>query len=205
MNTLKILFRELKAAMIFAGVDKTRYVLNGVRFESQANGIPLIVACDGRRLVALQTSIIEGQPKEKFGFHLQASFLKTLTKMPLKPQDEIHISFGEGVSWKAVVSIPRVGISITDPAKESCQGNYPNWRQVLPTNKQALARHISLNTGYLASFAVASKMLNGGCVVILSPDPSFPSEIFLETYPNFYGVLMPSKLANNPTCFISKP
>lgn len=102
-------------------VDETRYVLNGILFSFKENKLTL-VATDGRRL-ALFDSDLEFPRSHERDFIVPTKAVTELQRL-LGDDAEIQVSVAENlVSFE---------ISGSQLVSKLVEGNYPNYRQVIP-------------------------------------------------------------------------
>ncbi len=103
--------------------DETRYVLNGI-FTSFRDGKMTLVATDGRRLAMVDTDL-----------EFPASH-ETDVIIPTKAVQELQRLLGEGGEVLVKLSDSQVSFQIGDTllASKLIEGNYPNYRQVIPAD-----------------------------------------------------------------------
>jgi DNA polymerase III sliding clamp (beta) subunit (PCNA family) len=118
------LVQSIQGALDFVSTDATRYILNGVYLEGGDNGA--VVATDGRRLAAYSASV-----------PIPASFV-----IPTDSAAYLNTHTTEGPCWlqtsgtaedrtveKVMVRMDQSALFVFRPVA----GNYPNYRQVIPT------------------------------------------------------------------------
>jgi len=106
-----------RKAAPFASDDETRFVITGIRLDVEELGIPRVVSTDGRRLCVLRVPIL---PLEK---SVTLPSLKFLLWNKLEDScalgvDEVRFELRSG-PWTVVGRL--------------IEGQYPNWRQVVPS------------------------------------------------------------------------
>lgn len=115
----------LKRVSYATSTDESRYVLNGVLLQSCETGWNLI-GTDGRRL-AIATIDGPCEPIEAILPNKAVSMLKSLDEAEI-------VSVSIGSSW-AEFSTPSLTIRT-----KLIEGNFPNWRQVMPSQKTFAAQ-----------------------------------------------------------------
>lgn len=140
---MKITASFYSAALITAAAkNDVRSYLKSVRVEPSPDGGALIVATDGHRILVAHDAKAEGVE----------TCLLPLVKVPTKC-DVINVTLGEHVSFNfgaTTVTAPKV------------EGNYPEWRRVLPTTHRKDAEIYNGNhlcADYLADSLKISKAL----------------------------------------------
>jgi DNA polymerase-3 subunit beta len=120
---IKGMLRKTSFAM---STDESRYVLNGIFFSLKEHKLTM-VATDGRRL-ALVEEEVEVADKSQGEFIIPAKAVNELIRL-LQEKGEVEIKFGEN----------HVGFTLKDEkdfsilvATKLIEGNYPNYRQVIP-------------------------------------------------------------------------
>lgn len=117
--------------------DETRYVLNGILFSLADNKLTL-VATDGRRL-ALFDNDIEFPKSHERNFILPTKAVTELQRL-LGEEGEVTISTSENLA--------SFELNGTFLASKLVEGNYPNYRQVIPAEAKeriSLEREAVLN------------------------------------------------------------
>ena len=194
---------ELLAALLFASTDESRYTLNGVCIELRPMNKPTIVATDGRRLVVIET--VAEQTEESSGTHrilMRADFAKPLCALckalggKLFPWIDI-----ENKAGSARVSTRIVGAECYIEAEKNglIEGEFPEWRKVLPPRNKAKREPISdvaMNAGFMADFAKAAKILEApGPIMQMSlAGKEQQIEVKIPGLDGFYGLIMQCKL-----------
>jgi len=120
---------DLKAALdktaYAMSADESHYVLNGVYFEVQPGGVTL-VATDGRRLAMLNCDMLADVDSAK-SFIVPRNTIEDLRKT-LGQSDSVGLSISDGM-----VSFEIGNLTLTTKLIE---GNYPNFRQVIPDSSK---------------------------------------------------------------------
>ncbi len=122
-EVLRGMLRKTSFAM---STDESRYVLNGI-FISLKDHKLTMVATDGRRL-ALVEEEVDVAEKSQGEFIIPAKAVNELTRL-LQEKGEVEINFGENQA--AFTLKDEKGFSILIATK-LIEGNYPNYRQVIP-------------------------------------------------------------------------
>lgn len=130
---LRINQADLKAALdktVYAmSFDETRYILNGIYFEAEEGKLTL-VSTDGRRLAGLNFDADEPVVFEK-------SFI-----IPRNTIDELRKALGRSdvVGLLVSDSMARFEINNLTITTKLIEGNYPNFRQVIPDSSKYRAK-----------------------------------------------------------------
>jgi DNA polymerase III subunit beta len=111
----------LKKTSFAISTDETRYVLNGI-FASFREGKLALVATDGRRLAMADTDL-----------EFPASH-ETDVIIPSKAVNEIQRLLGDSGDVEVKLSDSQISFTVGDTflASKLIEGNYPNYRQVIP-------------------------------------------------------------------------
>jgi DNA polymerase III subunit beta len=136
--------RMLKSVSYAQSSDETRYIMNGVYFNFEGNGLTL-AATDGRRLAVISKEV---EVTEDNAGHLI---------LPAKTVGEVERLLGQGDSVRIAFNDRQVAFEINteaDAAAEAglldniylvskvVEGNYPNYRQVIPKEND---QHLKVN------------------------------------------------------------
>ena len=113
--------RAIRMTQYAMSVDESRYVLCGILIEMSAEGTQL-VATDGRRLAV--KGISAGQVAENVSAIIPA---KTVHQIIKAAESSATVEMTIGIGG---ITVSTAGLEITSKLIE---GNYPNWRQVLPS------------------------------------------------------------------------
>jgi DNA polymerase-3 subunit beta len=167
---------ELKALLICAGKKDVRYYLNGVHFESSANGI-IAASTDGHRLLCINLPA-ENAPGIKNIIPRALIEAAVKTKAPV-----IDISI-EGHQVTLSSAGQSISGSITD-------GVFPDFRRVIPNSVSGIQGN-EFNNEYLVDFDKIGKLLNGGKASVLQNGTGM-SALVKFTDENVIGVIMPFK------------
>ncbi len=191
--------QELAAALLFASIDETRYVINGVLIEVRAGKQPLIVATDGRRLVSIESVAAQDEPDciEDHSFVLSPGFIKPICAL-------VRTLGSKELPWLTLdvtpgskkVGVAHVGGFFTLECRELAliDSPYPNWRGSVPakSKKREPVTHIGINASFVGDFSKAAKILGSNTPVIqmslVGKEASV--EIVLSGVTNFYGLVM---------------
>lgn len=117
----------LKRTAFAISTDESRYVLNGI-YHSLKNHKVTLVATDGRRL-ALVEEEVDVQAESEGEFIVPTKAINELTRL-LQPAGEISIRYTDNQVAFALKGEKSPAILIISKLVE---GNYPNYRQVIPT------------------------------------------------------------------------
>ena len=165
---------ELKALLLCAGKKDIRYYLNGVHFESSANGM-IAAATDGHRLLCINLPI-ENAPGS------QNLIPRALIEAAVKTKSvyiEITIEGGNVTLASAGQSISG---SITD-------GVFPDYRRVIPNSVTGIQGN-DFNNTYLVDFDKIGALIEGGKASVLQNGPGMSALVRFDNE-NAIGVIMP--------------
>ena len=165
---------ELKALLLCAGKKDVRYYLNGVHFESSANGM-IAAATDGHRLLCINLPI-ENAPG------IKNLIPRALIEAAVKTKSvyiEITIEGGNVTLASAGQSISG---SITD-------GVFPDYRRVIPESVSGIQGN-DFNNTYLVDFDKIGALIEGGKASILQNGPGMSALVRFDNE-NAIGVIMP--------------
>lgn len=145
----QVLRDALKKTSYAISTDETRYVLNGILFSFKENKLTL-VATDGRRL-ALVDLEIEFPRSQEVDIIVPAKAVTELGRL-LGDEGEVRLSVEEN----------QVAFQIGDTllASKLIEGNYPNYRQVIPgeaKERVTLERELFLNAVHRVSLLSSEK------------------------------------------------
>jgi hypothetical protein len=191
---------EIKAAMLFASTDDSRFVLNGVHFQARENDFPIMVATDGRRLCVIESESPQDEGVQPFELTIKTDALKAIVgfakqfgefgkqiAIEYHPSQRIVVEFANRVfvdyEKDAVIEIP-----------------YPMWREVIPTGvqKEPIST-IAINAELVSDFAKVAKALEcepGIHCNLFSETGAF--EVRFSSKPNVYAVVCPMKPDSEP-------
>jgi len=179
--------KHLRAIVKLASTDERRYVLNGVRCEFGEHGI-FLVATDGRKLGVLHAN---SNPFPQTAFTLP----HTIVEMVARGNTErlpVEISDEDGLLVK--LFLDQGVLECTKENEALIDGNYPNWRHVIPSGPICSVPHAKVRFDYLDAFHELAAELSAG----VSPIMQFtgvgnPITIQFEELPEFLGVVMPMR------------
>ena len=139
----------LKKTSYAISTDETRYVLNGILFSFKENKLTM-VATDGRRL-ALVDLDLEFPQSQEVDIILPTKCVTELSRL-LGEEGDVKMSVGENqVAFE---------ISGTLLVSKLIEGNYPNYRQVIPGEAKeriALERELFYNAVHRVSLLSSEK------------------------------------------------
>jgi DNA polymerase-3 subunit beta len=139
----------LKKTSYAISTDETRYVLNGILFSFKENKLTM-VATDGRRL-ALVDLEMEFPRSQEADIIVPTKCVTELARL-LGDEGDVKMSVGENqVAFE---------IGATLLVSKLIEGNYPNYRQVIPgeaKERVALEREIFLNAVHRVSLLSSEK------------------------------------------------
>ena len=190
---------ELKAALLFASEDESRYVLNGLLIECRGLGRPTIIATDGKRLAVIETLAEQsGEAGEDRSLLLRAEFITALVALSKALGGKLFpwIEFTNRKGSKQV-QVAFVGSKCVIDVEDGAliEGEYPNWRGILPAKKaeRKPLNDLGLNAEYIGDFAKAAKIMEADTPIVQMNLIGKESAIEVRLYslPQFYGLIMP--------------
>ena len=117
----------LRRTAFAISTDESRYVLNGI-FHSLKNHKVTLVATDGRRL-ALVEEEVDVAPESEGEFIVPTKAINELTRL-LQPAGDVSIRYTDNQVAYTLTGEKSPQVLIVSKLVE---GNYPNYRQVIPT------------------------------------------------------------------------
>jgi DNA polymerase-3 subunit beta len=167
---------ELKALLICVGKKDVRYYLNGVHFESSANGI-IAASTDGHRLLCINL------PNEQ-AEGVKALIPRALIEAAVKTKSVyIEITI-EGHQ----VTLSSMGQSISGSITD---GVFPDFRRVIPNSVSGIQGN-EFNNEYLVDFDKIGALIEGGKASVLQNDVGMSALVRFGNE-NVIGVIMPFK------------
>ncbi len=145
----QILRDALKKTSYAISTDETRYVLNGILFSFKENKLTL-VATDGRRLALVDLEVEFPRSQE----------IEII--VPTKAVTELGRLLGDEGEVRLSVEDNQVAFQIGDTllASKLIEGNYPNYRQVIPAEAKervTLERELFLNAVHRVALLSSEK------------------------------------------------
>jgi len=145
----QLLRDALKKTSYAISTDETRYVLNGILFSFKENKLTL-VATDGRRLALVDLEL-------EFPRSQEVDII-----VPTKAVTELGRLLGDEGDVRMSVEENQVSFQIGDTllASKLIEGNYPNYRQVIPgeaKERVTLERELFLNAVHRVSLLSSEK------------------------------------------------
>jgi DNA polymerase III beta subunit, central domain len=128
----------IKALIPCASKDENRFILNGLYFDVKAaDQVCNIVATDGRRLAAVKLPISTDNPD--FSFIVSAGDVKLWLKdKTLKRLDLVKVLFNDYMRRGRLLG--------TELSFKAIEGNYPNYRQVIPKFQNSNVGRLQLDS-----------------------------------------------------------
>ncbi len=118
-----VLLEGLRKTSYAISSDETRYVLNGI-YASFKEGKMSLVATDGRRL-AMVDNDLEFPASNECDVIIPSKAINELQRL-LKPEGDVHVRINDNhISFE---------INGSRLVSKLIEGNYPNYRQVIPSN-----------------------------------------------------------------------
>jgi len=145
----QVLRDALKKTSYAISTDETRYVLNGILFSFKENKVTL-VATDGRRLALVDLEV-------EFPRSQEVDII-----VPTKAVTELGRLLGDEGDVRLSVEENQVAFQIGDTllASKLIEGNYPNYRQVIPgeaKERVTLERELFLNAVHRVALLSSEK------------------------------------------------
>lgn len=145
----QVLRDALKKTSYAISTDETRYVLNGILFSFKENKVTL-VATDGRRLALVDLEV-------EFPRSQEVDII-----VPTKAVTELGRLLGDEGEVRLSVEENQVAFQIGDTllASKLIEGNYPNYRQVIPgeaKERVTLERELFLNAVHRVALLSSEK------------------------------------------------
>ena len=145
----QILRDALRKTSYAISTDETRYVLNGILFSFKENKLTM-VATDGRRLALVDLEI-------EFPRSQEVDII-----VPTKAVTELGRLLGDEGDVRLSVDENQIAFQIGDTllASKLIEGNYPNYRQVIPAEAKeriTLERELFLNAVHRVSLLSSEK------------------------------------------------
>jgi DNA polymerase-3 subunit beta len=123
-ETIKMMLKKTSFAI---STDESRYVLNGIFIILKDNKLTM-VATDGRRL-ALVDEEVDISEKNQGEFIVPAKAVNELNRL-LQEKGDVEIKFGENQASFSLKDEKEFSVLL---ATKLIEGNYPNYRQVIPS------------------------------------------------------------------------
>jgi hypothetical protein len=195
MITLNVSF--LKAAMLFASAEETRYYLRGVHLLRRGAHLRL-TATDGHRLFCAMQTLSD--PGADFDIILPSEGLKkALTGLHRSTEDlALELERGERAGREAVTRA-----TLNDVGMAPIDGTFPDISRVVPDAGSISGEVAFFNPLYLADIGKAAKILGSGAMDFhLGYNGESPALITFggtgSTFGEAFAVLMPYRCRVNP-------
>lgn len=207
--TIKLPFRKLAVAALFASTDETRFVLNSVRIEPKPYGV-LLIATNGRQATFIRHECI-----------VDPNFIKPIlipstliNRLGIRTVDEIFEDEDAGPerqpteppSLDCEVTVTGKDLSIRFEKSHGVIGEtidlaFPTMLQVIPATPPEAYKVSSFSGSYMLAYEKAARWLAPFVGAILCAGHSRSDEfdhagiysIRIKGCPDFYSVLMPVK------------
>ncbi len=122
----------IDCTLFAVSTDATRYHLNGVFFEHLENNVMRMTATDGHRLSFVDQEVFMNAPELKRGIVIPKKGLTEFRKLLDEGEGTIRVSFERGYVFAHV--------GTTYLFVRLIEGEYPDYRQVIPTTAERLMR-----------------------------------------------------------------
>jgi DNA polymerase III sliding clamp (beta) subunit (PCNA family) len=192
---------KLQAVALALSTQETRY-LGGVLVETYKDGSCGLAATDGHRLHTIDTKNEEVISQ----FILANADIKKAISLVKMAQKELTRSLRHLVQISIKCEGGQLNIRIVlsdDDGKEfgaftskEIDGNFPEWRRVVPSDTSQGCGVMSFNPDYLADFGAAAGLLNVNKVTsvrLTSSGPDAPILVTIAGCSEFMGVLVPMR------------
>jgi DNA polymerase III sliding clamp (beta) subunit (PCNA family) len=176
----------IKAAMLSASTEQTRYYLRGVLVKRAGNVLRLI-STDGHRLFCFATDLGPDQTGADFEAILPTPDLKRALTGLGKGQHDVEL----------IVTIPTDGGRIKEAIlnrvqMEPVDGTFPAIDRVLPSESTGETAHF--NPSYIADVGKQAKLLTGNATAFnLSHNGGNPALIAFGDRDDCFAILMPMR------------
>ena len=196
---IKISRTVLLAINTFRSTDECRIILAGVCLEVTKDGACRLIATDGRRLGAIQDGEVLEAP-EKSGnvvFRVNEALLKALPKSRPVASDVVISIDGPRIEFSCYGTSDKTKFEV-----EAIEGNFPKWRQVIPSGEVPLPIDPCFNWRLLEGFTKAAAILQGNKFAGIQVRQKQDGEmlILISEVPEFVGVLMPMRIQDAKQC-----
>jgi DNA polymerase III sliding clamp (beta) subunit (PCNA family) len=183
--------KYLKAAVIVASKEETRYYLKGVAVQAGDKGA-FIVATDGHRALAFRQSAEAQAPVDII---IPADIIAGIK--PGKYDERAELTQESANRWR----IDYCGTSIVF---SPIDGTFPEWRRIVP--KEISGETAQFNPSYVGDFAKVAKALaaKGDCVKI-AQNGQGPALVTFGDEIDGFGLLMPTRANQASTVWDSAP
>ena len=177
----------MKALLITASKNDTRYYLKGIFVTRNNRGNALLTSTDGHRMLCVEHTLGDGQVLPEVDIIIPRDALKNALKIKTADGLVTIDSSGNGAALIAgVVRVPFVPFGAT----------YPDFRQVVPKMPIVPTQPTTFNATYLADFSEVALLLGSSgkkhiqLITVCSSDAVTAA---LVTFGNSqaFGVLMP--------------
>lgn len=197
---MKVLIKanELQAVALAASTETMRYYLKGVCFEDNGG----MIATDGHRMHTIRAQV-KAEVKDSFilgndDIKKVLALYKPIEKehKPIREKLRICIEHDKGALKISIVMAEGDSVSLGGFDGKAVDGNFPDWRRVLPSGEPEPITAIGINTNYVADFGKANSLLAG------FKAPNIKLEFYGDTTPmlieiaeyDFLGALMPVRV-----------
>lgn len=161
--------------------DECRYILQGVCVDFGRNSVRM-VATNGAAMGIYNPAIVD--KVEKHGrVIIPVDWLKRFTFDDKHTEIQFTV---KDVKFEAEYRDSNIRSRLIE-------GNYPNWKTVIPKDKFTPTEHFDFSPFKMRAFVKAAEILSGKSapqIRIKSHGPLLPFSIFISD-PLFYGILMP--------------
>ena len=177
----------LKAAVLFASTETTRYYMNGLHVTGTATDYQLVSTCGVNMFVARQcvdADMAESAPSD-FAFTIPTDTCKLAIKAAGRAET-ISLEVAGGVFTIAGIQFTPIGGSFKESPADGCL--FPNWQAVVPQSVDGVLQQF--DTKQLALWERARKILKD--IPSIHHNSNGPA-ILAFSDENIFGLLMPMR------------
>ena len=176
----RIEFRTaLKSALPFAGHDELRPVMTGVYLDLETEGGPYVVATDAHRLFRQKFSnVTVSNPEKNLSVIFSRKTILVIDKiLDVDVSDKITIT----------ISGDKTNMKISDFEERKIvyarliDGKYPNWRAVIPTERDRVVSFLTDDLKRRLSMVSAMTAVSKGCLLGFRYDKVLVHAVNLDT------------------------
>lgn len=190
----KINLNVLAAVSLFVSKEETRYYLNGVKLEIDADGVTY-VATDGHRMFAFRDDLSADEERNTMRGEIIVP-LAACKPFKLTARDLRSDSFA-GLSGDCTASVHAFTRDEVSSGFKPIDGTFPDWRRVMPgVIETATPGTVCFNWDYVATFEKAAKALDLGSVSMVPNGVNGPAWMRFSGKGQAVGVIMPKRGAD---------
>ena len=200
----------IKALLICAAKQDTRYYLKGVCVDARANGDVVLVATDGHRLLAYPVAVdsiealapgeyiipretLEAVKPAKAGRITLPIHIDITTAPDTRHPEDAEVI----IKGKTSITVTGATSAVTAPI----DGEYPNWRRIVPASTSG--EIAQFNADYVAGFGDVCKLLGGKYGPFINHNGG--SCAVVTNLPGALGLIMPMRMDGDELKYTGKP